>query len=366
MAVNIELPKKKGVEEHKGFRKEVGSDTLMLIRYGAFGDHIFMSAIFPFLFQKYNRVLLETNTKGIELFRNDSRFTYVGHYEPFQIPEDKRLEIVAEHWEKILERYPEYDFLNLWGAMEGTAIVHENHPDAALPQEQRREKYHLNFHEQYFKMAGLSMPDGWMADDQLVFSDEWEEWARDWRERDKDYFVMVVCIAGSTMQKVFPTWLPSYCRYLIDKYKDLKIYLFGDHECDGEDWEYERTKSWVHRKGRQEMSFSQSLLMTKYADYVFGPETGLLAGAGMWGVPKTYLCTAADKEQLTKYHRNDFSVQSRAPCSPCYRTCYYGKFCRKEMYYNLFPECTVMWDWDELLAIFEEVYGRGKSYSPDN
>jgi hypothetical protein len=104
------------------------------------------------------------------------------------------------------------------------------------------------------------------------------------------------------------------------------------------------------------MSFKQALLMMKYSDYILGGETGLLAGAGLFGVPKTYLCTAAHKQQLVKYHRNDFSLQSLAPCSPCFRTCHSPQWCEKEMFHNMFPRCTANWDWDEMLSIFERVY----------
>nr|NIT61990.1 hypothetical protein [Fodinibius sp.]NIY30570.1 hypothetical protein [Fodinibius sp.] len=275
------------IKKYQGFVRNNGSDTLMLVRYGAYGDHLFMSGVFPFLFEKYDRVLLEVNPKGIELFQHDNRFDFIGLYEPWNIPEKKRLRVVSEHWQTLLDRFPDYDFLNFWGSMEGSGIVHEDSPEALLSPSARKERFHINFHERHFQMAEMEVPDGWMATPEVFYPNEWEEWAQSWKKKDKDYFHMLIPIAGSTVQKVFPTWLPSFCRHLIDKYKDLKIYLFGDHECDGEDWDYERTISWTHRRGRERMSFAQVLLMAKYADYVLGPETGLLAGAGMWGTPKT-------------------------------------------------------------------------------
>jgi hypothetical protein len=98
--------------------------------------------------------------------------------------------------------------------------------------------------------------------------------------------------------------------------------------------------------------------MTKYVDFVFGPETGLLVGAGMMGTPKSMLFTLANMDQVVKHHRNDFSLQSRAECSPCYTLAYSGLFCPKEDKYGLYPVCTDSFDLKKLkqtiVAHYEE------------
>jgi hypothetical protein len=314
-----------------------------------------MSAVLPFLFQEYN-VLFETNTKGMQLFQGDPRFKKVAWYEPWRLPTEKRNQLVFKHWAQLAEAYPDARILNFFQAMEGTGIVPEWSRDALLPQEERAEKYGINFHEQHFEMAGIPMPADFIATPTIWFPDEYEQWAQKWRKQNEEYFVMLVVIAGSTMQKVFPTWLQSFCKTLIDDFPKLKIYLFGDSECADDEWEYKRTKSLIIRPGRQQFGFKQALLMTKYADYVFGPETGLLVGAGMFGTPKTVLVTGAAKKQMVKYHANDYSMQSLAPCSPCYRTCYTGRLCEKETFYGIYPRCTAAWDFDKLYQIVKDLY----------
>ena len=330
-------------------------EDLILIRYGAYGDLIFMSAVLPYLLEKYT-IRFETNTKGMQLFYGDPRFKSIGYYEPWRIPEDRRHEVVMEHWEDIRKQFPGARILNFFQAMEGTGIVPEWSKDALLPQEERAKKYGINFYEQHFEMAGIPFPEDFVPQHTILYDEKAEEWAKAWREKHKDEFIMLVVIAGSTMQKVFPSWLPTFCQYLIDKFPKMRMYLFGDSDCADEEWEYRRTKSLVHRKGRKPIGFKQSLLMAKYADYVFGPETGLLVGAGMWGTPKTALMTGAHKDQFAKYTLNDYSVQSNAPCSPCYRTCYTGALCEKEMFYNVFPRCTVAWDYEALIETIGRLY----------
>lgn len=333
-------------------------EKMILLRYGAYGDMIFMSAVLPYLFSKYD-IVFETNTKGLFLFANDPRFNLVTFYEPWRLPDDEREKIVKKHWDDIHEKYPDFRVLNFFQAMEGTGIVHESHPDATLlTQDERAAKYGINFYEQHFAMAGLDMPENFVPSHSIYLTPEEEGWGRQWRSKNRDSFIMLVPIAGSTLQKVFPTWLESFCKSMIDELPRLKIYLLGDLECADEDWEYKRTVSLIPRNKKKTPNFRQALIMAKYADYVFGPETGLLVGAGMWGTPKTTLMTGASIDQFAKYTLNDYSEQSTAPCSPCYRTCYTGALCQKEIFYGVYPRCTAAWDFEKLKNNIRDEYVR--------
>lgn len=330
---------------------------LVLVRYGAYGDMIFMSGVLPYLLEKYD-IVFETNTKGMELFNNDPRFIHMGYFEPWRIPESRREQVTKDHWGEIERKWGEIgaEFLNFYQAMEGTGIVPEWLEESVWPIEKRAEKYGINFYEQHFEMAGLKMPKDFVPSDPVIFNDKEINWAENWRKAHKDEFLIIIPIAGSTMQKVFPAWLPSFGKKIIDKFPKSRIYLLGDAEASDEDWEYKRTKSLVHRKGRTRTGFRQALIAAKYADYVLGPETGILVGAGAFGTPKTTLMTSAHKDQFCKYQLNDYSVQSLAPCSPCYRTCYTGALCEKEMMFGIFPRCTVAWDFNGLLDTIERLY----------
>jgi hypothetical protein len=76
----------------------------------------------------------------------------------------------------------------------------------------------------------------------------------------------------------------------------------------------------------------------------------------MMGTPKTMLCTQSGKDQLVKYHRNDYSVQSKAPCSPCHVMAYNGEMCEKEKRYGLFPRCIEDFDLNEIRSIIDKLY----------
>lgn len=303
-----------------------------------------MSSVLPYLFKEYD-VTIETNTKGMTFFANDPRFKNVRYFEPFKIFKDKRDSLVFEYWDELKKGpFKDYKILNFFQAIEVSCVVFEKHPDAFKSQAIRKAKYGKNFYENHFKIAGVPFPKDFVATNQIYFSDTEYGFCERWQERNKDFFNMIVVIGGSTIQKVFPTWMESFCKKLIDRFPKLKMYLVGDIECSRDFWEYDRTVSYIIGTNGHNLPFKQTYLMTKYVDFVLGGETGTLVGAGQWGTPKCMLCVTSEKQQMIKYQMNDYSQQSLAECSPCYRTCYVGEDCEKESVYNTFPICTDKFD----------------------
>ncbi len=331
--------------------------SLTLVRIGAFGDYILMSAVLPFLQKKYSEINFEVNMKGLDLFLNDPRFKYLSVFEADDLSEEKRYDILINRWKIIEEdcKNTGRKYLNMWSSIENSCILHEFNPDVALPIEERRIKYNKNYYENTFEMAEVSMPNGWIHENTLYFKEHEIGLIERWAERNKDFFRMLVPLGGSSRQKVF-IWMQDFCKKLIDEYPKLKIYLLGGNELARDVWDYERTFSYVNGHNPANVSFKQAVLMTKYADYVLGPETGLLIGAGMMGTPKTMLFTISDKDQTVNYHRNDFSLQSKFDCSPCYVLAHSGNDCETESTYNAFPKCTTEYDLDEIHNIFDKLY----------
>ncbi len=311
-----------------------------------------MSAVLPFLFKRYDSVSMELNMKGCELFWDDPRIEYLHLFEPRFFPESEATQKALEHWDECPKLYPDHEILNFFQAIEGKCVVYDWHPDSLLPADERRAKFCCNHYESHFEMAGIEMPAGWMHHETIFFDRDEEDKVLRWRGRDKGFFSLILALGGSSIQKVFPTWMEGFAKRLIDEFPRIKVYLVGDRECSGETWEYERTVNLVDTG----IGFKQALHMTKYADYVLGSETGLLVGAGMFGTPKTTLFTLTDKNQIVNYHENDFSLQSKTACSPCFTLAYSGKQCPKEPVYNLFPLCTHEWDQDEILRLIETQY----------
>ena len=330
---------------------------LTIQRIGGFGDHIFMSSVFPFLMEQHSDIHLEVNMQGLDIFLGDPRFDYISVFDGSHLDEVEQYRQYTARWVKVKKDCDKLGrrYLNFWSSIENSCILHEFNEDVQLTREERACKYGSNYYETHFEIAELKMPDGWIHENTLYFSEQETGIVERWRERNKDDFLMLLALGGSSRQKVF-IWIEEFCKKLIDQYPKLKIYLMGGSELKNDTWEYERTFSYVNGASPVNICYRQAALMTKYADYVFGGETGLLTAAGMMGTPKTILFTITKKDQITKYHRNDYSVQSLSSCSPCHVLAYSGTICETENTYNAFPKCTTEYDFDELANIFDKLY----------
>jgi len=316
-----------------------------------------MSATFPFLREQHSGISLEVNMKGLELFVNDPRFDYVSVFDLQSYDEHEQIVGYHARWDKIREDCEKNGrrFLNFWSSLENSCLLYEFNEDVKLPLEERRKKYNGNYYEKAFESAELKIPDGWVHENTFHFHDTEIATMERWRERNEDYFCLLMVLGGSSRQKVFP-WVQDFSKKLIDTYPKMKIYLLGGNEFIPDIWQYERTFSLVTGASDVNLRYKQAMLLTKYADYVVGGETGLLIAAGMMGTPKTCLFTISNKNQLVNYHRNDFSLQSKADCSPCHVMAYTGTICERETTYNAFPKCIMEFDLDELQGMIEKQY----------
>jgi ADP-heptose:LPS heptosyltransferase len=187
----------------------------------------------------------------------------------------------------------------------------------------------------------------------LHFTDEQLSWVERWREKERGYFVVLMVVAGSCAQKVYPH-MPALARGLVEKHSDIKVYLMGDATTSNLSFGHSRI---INISGQPPIK--QAILMTREADFVFGGETGLLVAAGMFGTPKVMLCTSSGVMQACGRHLNDFSLQSSAKCSPCHRAVYCDLDCEgvvKDGNDEWHPECIDGFDHSEIFKTIEGVH----------
>jgi ADP-heptose:LPS heptosyltransferase len=78
--------------------------------------------------------------------------------------------------------------------------------------------------------------------------------------------------------------------------------------------EHERV---IHKSGK--WSLRETAIACKYASLVISPETGVLHMAGCFDTPKLGFITHTTKECVTKYFKNDYSLEAKVDCAPCFR-----------------------------------------------
>lgn len=317
-----------------------------------------MSSTLPFLFEQHSNVHLEVNLKGLDIFINDPRFDYISVCDYSWLNDGQQYESYVARWDKVEKDCKKNGrrFLNFWNSIENSCVLYEFNPDVKmLSLQERASKYNQNYYEKTFEAAEIKMPANWIHENTIHFSNEEIGLMERWHDRTKDYFKLLVPLGGSSRQKVF-IWMQDFCKKLVDTYPKLFVYLVGGNELANDVWEYQRTISYVNGASPHKISYKQAILMTKFADFVLGPETGLLTAAGMMGTPKTCLFTISNVNQMVKYHRNDYSIQSKADCSPCHVMAYTGVICEREKRFNAFPKCIEEFDLDEIQEIIEKQY----------
>lgn len=325
---------------------------LLLTGYRAYGDWIYACPVLPYLFEKYD-VYCDMNIKGDDLFHDDPRFKSkaVFVFENFPVEEyhDRALKRLDEMREQIK---PDVE-INLNGSLESACIARREQPEFNSPVGDRRVIFGSNgFYDAVFKKCGMELPNPLNLEG-LYFPPELIKWAEEWRERNADKFVMIIPVKGSSVHKHFRNW-KEVVTAILDKYGDAVIYLCGDDKSLIGDFTHERVRDLFYPR----LPFKQAVLMTKYADMVVGPETGIMAAAGMWGTPKVMMTSASSVWQVAQYTRNDFSFQLPVPCSPCHLSVYEINDCENvvEDGQERIPACVRQFPVDMIMSRVEYVY----------
>lgn len=326
---------------------------LLLIGYRAYGDWIFSMPAIHILLQNYD-IHLEMNRKGYYLFHNDPRFRWKTVFEYEKYPQDNLLDITLEHWEA-LEKFVQADrVINLWQTLEASCLIEMWQPEFQWTDEQRRAvQGKRNFIDSVFERCEIVPPSDFHRGE-FYYSPQETEVIRRWREKNANKFVILVPACGSCFNKLYP-YMPKLTTELCDKYPDIKVYLTGDAGTKDFQWKHPSIVNTYN------LPFKQTILMSKYANFVMGGETGLLAAAGMHGTPKIQFTTSSSVYQICKYDKNDYSVQSDAKCSPCHLAVLNYDCC-----HGIVDEpvkhalCTDMFSYDHAFKTVEKVYKEWK------
>ena len=328
---------------------------LLLIAYRAYGDWLYSVPVLPYLFEKYD-VYLECNYKVFSLVYNDPRFKEIKTFIYERIDRNKWKVLFPERWEKRKKEIKPDKVINLNGSLELTCITENFQEEFYWPIEDRQRYYkHRSFYEAVFNRCEVPIPKD-LKLDELYYSEEEIRKTEEWRKKKQDKFIIILPIAGSTSQKVvhkFREWTYT----LLDMFKEAEVYLAGDKTCE----HLVPTDNPRIKNMCTGLPIKQSFLMTRYANYVLGPETGVVVSAGMWGTPKTMLCTTSSVIQCCKYHKNDYSLQAPIYCSPCHRAIYNQQDCHNMLtgetglYY---PACTKLFDLNNIIEPITKAYHR--------
>jgi ADP-heptose:LPS heptosyltransferase len=295
---------------------------VLVVRAGAYGDHICITNVIRALDEQGWDVGLCYNQKGAQVHTRNPRIKERVFWEPANTKFIAELQQDHEAFEKrVAEMGAGYDkVVNLQNTLENSLVENQIREGFYWPLYMRREKNaHINYYDQGMHAAGLS-PDG--RSGELWFSNEEHAIVAKSLEKVQDRFIVLWCWRGTMYQKaIYELAEETITRFCAENPNAL-VMTIGDKGCKQFEFDHPQV---VHKSGVY--PFRQAALLTKYVDMVVTPETGLGVAAGAYGTPKVMLLTSSSLQNIVANDENDFSIQSEAWCSPCFRAIYNTDCC---------------------------------------
>jgi ADP-heptose:LPS heptosyltransferase len=283
---------------------------IIVVRYGAFGDHIIASSILPHLKAQGWHITMNVNEAGYKVLKNNPHIDAWEHHKTDSV----KVEDLPEHWWNLLTSGKYDKMLNLSESIEGTWLPTAGRPGFTWPASVRQKYLNRNYLEFLHDLA--EVPYGF---DGARFYPTAKEraWAKKTRAKLGDSFVAVWSLSGGAKHKHTP-WLDNAMASLFENAPWAKVVLVCGPEGIILEQGWERHPNVLCTSGK--WSIRQTFAFLEQADCVVGPETGVLNAAGMLEVPKVCFLSHSSPENLTKHWKNTTTLTAPdTPCHPCHQ-----------------------------------------------
>lgn len=289
-----------------------------IIRYGAFGDMIQTSSVFPELKRQGYYITVVTSQGGVDIIKNDPHVDEI----ILQEREVVRNWELGVYWEWLKKRYDK--FINFSESVEATFLPHKDKMPFHWPWRVRHELLNKNYVEMMHKIAQIP----YELKAKFYPTEEEIAWAKAERAKMPEEKIIVWTFAGSSVHKVFP-YFDEYVARVMTQLPNVGVVTIGSpetHELEG-GWQREPR---VHRRAGV-WHIRQTLTFTKlYADLVVGPETGVMNAVCREAMPKIIFLSHSTHENLTRDWRNtyvmhpDYEEMDKACQNCCLHRLHYG------------------------------------------
>ena len=279
----------------------------LIIRLGAIGDHLILTPVIKRLKELGYYVIFNTNKRGKEVYENNPNVDeYIDHDEKMPVDD------LPDHWEKLKEEIKPDLFLNFSESLECNVALHPIQPEYNYTKKERFDLCNRNYYDETEKWAKL---EGCQKLPELYFTPFELEEAKKHIKAGK--FNILWQLSGSGHQKVYP-WADYVIGEVLKNHKDIHVITTGDEKCQM--LESIEDADITNLSGR--ISVRLAMALTGMVDLVISPDTGILHAAGCYETPKIGLLGHTTIENITKYFKNDYSLEAECACAPCFRLIY--------------------------------------------
>lgn len=278
------------------FKNPKPTKTCAIVRYGAIGDCIIISSLFPRLKEQGFHITLYCQAgDGYEAIKHDPNVDRFIIQEKNAVPPS----FLEEFWEYTRKKYDKW--INLCESVEATLLASPGRANWEWPNWVRAKYLDRNYLEWTHELAEVDPP----YEPKFYSTLEEKAWAKNkatsYGERN-----ILWSLSGSSGHKVWPH-LDTIVATIMIEYPDTHVVLVGDEFCRilENGWEDERRVHCMSGK----WTIRQSMAFAEQADLIIGTETGLLNAAGSMDVPKIVNLSHSSPEMLTKHWKNTIALE---------------------------------------------------------
>lgn len=312
-------------------RNPEGKKRCLVVRYGAIGDALLLSSIFPELKKQGYYVTLQCSNNTEEILRHDPNI------DEWWVQEKDYVENAAlgPYSEQIANEGRYDKIINLCESIEGGLLTLPGRLQHNYPVETRRKLFGtVNYMERTHDIADV--PHEFHA--KFYPTSEELTWANRTKKQMCDGKPCVVwAINGSAAHKVYP-YTQIVTAWLLE-HTDVHVFLLADKGIGKELQDgiiAALTKDGISTTRLHGMAgkweIRESLTFAQIADCVVGPETGTLNSVCLEDNAKVIYLSHSSHENLTKYWKNTIVLTpevSACPCFPCHRLQYTWDHCHQ-------------------------------------
>lgn len=304
-----------------------GRKKVLMIRYGANGDHLFVSPLIQYYHDEGWHITYNVTERGEQIYRDDPRIDDLLVQET-GVLSIKRTDLDA-YWSALGKEYDKVIQLN--EVMEVDLIRVEGSPEYLDPWEKRDAECDKNVIDYHFERAGLDikgrLPTIWLSEKEKEWAQKEVEQVRKKLNRK---FIVLWNIFGSCWHKAYPGMFEVWMLLQTNR-DDIGVLAISDQQGKfvvGNDF------GQVVYNGCDRYKFRQSLALHSAVDAVVTPETWSIPAGLAFPAPMIMLLSHSSKKAYTS-RPQDIQLQAsvkNCPCIECHQLHYSRASCPRGVY----------------------------------
>jgi hypothetical protein len=331
-----------------------GRKKVLLIRYGAIGDHLMVTPLIQHYYDEGWHITYNVSENGENIFKDDPRIDDL-MVQQMSLISTVRTEM-DEYWQKIGKDYDKV--VQLIECVEGDLLRIEGTPQYSDPWIKRHAECDKNYIDHHFERAGLDVkgrfPSIWLSDAE-------REWARKEvdmvRKKLGKSFIVLWNIFGSSWHKAYPGMFDVWSLLKING-DDIGVIAVSDKMGKyvvGNDFND------VLFNGCDRYKIRQSIALHSAVDAVVTTETWSMTAALGFDAPMIALLSHSSPKNIS-HREKDILLEAslaKCPCKTCHRLNYSRASCPRGTFYQ---DATACMDAIEPGTVYSKLIGlRGKT-----